>query len=280
MPIFKRNKPLKPTPHLSDIYPHAVSDYLGLRAANAQDAMIDIVHLKNGSVIRGIIIEQVINKAIKLETSDKSIFVFEMDDIEKLTKERVPTSTKATEKKEEEPLKPKREIKQKGYTNITELNFGFQDAFTTYGFHTINGYLVNPIFSVGLGVGIEAYPSSLFRSQKNTTWAMLPMFIDARANFINGPITPFLSFGAGYSIPLDESFPHTNIGGILINPSVGVKFFISKSTALNFSLGYRFQELGQKWTPYYYQTTDTSLEQTNLQRTELHFVSLKVGVTF
>lgn len=129
--------------------------------AIAQDAMIDIVHLKNGSVIRGIIIEHVINKAIKLETSDKSLFVFEMEDIEKLTKERVPVAAKASEKKEEEAPKPKREIKQKGYTNITELNFGFRDAFT-YGFHTINGYLVNPYFSVGFGVGIEAYPSSLF----------------------------------------------------------------------------------------------------------------------
>jgi len=240
--------------------------------ANAQDAMIDIVHLKNGSVIRGVIIEHVINKAIKLETSDKSIFVFEMDEIEKLTKERVPIETKASEKKEEEPPKPKREIKQKGYTNITELNFGFRDAFT-YGFHTINGYLVNPYFSVGFGVGIEAYPSSLFGQWNNETWAMLPMFIDARANFINGPITPFFSFGAGYSIPLDESFPHTNMGGVLINPALGAKFFISKSTALNFSLGYRFQELNRKFNQWQF-------GETAVQRSEHHSVTVKVGVTF
>ena len=47
----------------------------------------DVVHLKNGSIIRGIIIEQIPNKSIKIETADKSMFVFGLEDIEKITKE-------------------------------------------------------------------------------------------------------------------------------------------------------------------------------------------------
>lgn len=47
----------------------------------------DVVYLKNGSIIRGIIIEQVPNKSIKIETADRNVFVYQMEEIEKITKE-------------------------------------------------------------------------------------------------------------------------------------------------------------------------------------------------
>lgn len=52
----------------------------------------DVVYLKNGSIIRGVIIEQVPSESIKIETADKSVFVFQMDEIEKMTKE-LPSET-------------------------------------------------------------------------------------------------------------------------------------------------------------------------------------------
>ena len=54
----------------------------------AQENFQDVVYLKNGSVIRGIIIEQVPNESIKLQTKDGNLFVYRMDEIEKLTKEQ------------------------------------------------------------------------------------------------------------------------------------------------------------------------------------------------
>ncbi|MCX6278364.1 MAG: hypothetical protein NT004_09730 [Bacteroidetes bacterium] len=53
----------------------------------AQQNYQDVVYLKNGSIIRGIIIEQIPNKSIKLETAGKSVFVYQIDEIEKMTKE-------------------------------------------------------------------------------------------------------------------------------------------------------------------------------------------------
>lgn len=47
----------------------------------------DVVYLKNGSIIRGVIIEQIINQSIKIETADRSVFVYQMEEIEKITKE-------------------------------------------------------------------------------------------------------------------------------------------------------------------------------------------------
>lgn len=49
----------------------------------------DVVYLKNGSIIKGIIIEQVPNISIKIETSGGSIFVYKMEEIEKLTREQL-----------------------------------------------------------------------------------------------------------------------------------------------------------------------------------------------
>jgi hypothetical protein len=50
---------------------------------------MDIVYLKNGSVIKGEIIEQVPNQSIKIQTSDGNIFVYNFSDIEKITKETI-----------------------------------------------------------------------------------------------------------------------------------------------------------------------------------------------
>lgn len=57
-------------------------------AAVAQSNYQEVVYLKNGSIIRGVIIEQVPNKSIKIETPDRSVFVYQMDEIDKITKEK------------------------------------------------------------------------------------------------------------------------------------------------------------------------------------------------
>jgi hypothetical protein len=52
------------------------------------------VYLRNGSVIRGEIIEQVPNRSIKIETTDGNIFVFQMVEIENISK--IPLQTQST----------------------------------------------------------------------------------------------------------------------------------------------------------------------------------------
>ena len=49
--------------------------------------LIEIVHLKNGSSIRGLIIEQVPGKTLKVETLDAVVLTIEMEDVAKITKE-------------------------------------------------------------------------------------------------------------------------------------------------------------------------------------------------
>ena len=47
---------------------------------------IDVIYLKNGSVIKGVIIEQIPNKSLKIETADGSIFVYKIEQISKISK--------------------------------------------------------------------------------------------------------------------------------------------------------------------------------------------------
>jgi hypothetical protein len=49
----------------------------------------EVVYLKNGNVIRGVIIEQIPNIQLKIETAEGNVFVFQMNEIEKITKEKI-----------------------------------------------------------------------------------------------------------------------------------------------------------------------------------------------
>jgi cell division protein FtsL len=48
---------------------------------------VEVLYLKNGSIIRGMIIEQIPNEQVKIKTSDGSVFVYTMDQVLKITKE-------------------------------------------------------------------------------------------------------------------------------------------------------------------------------------------------
>ncbi len=266
---------------------------------NAQANYEDVVYLKNGSIIHGTIIEQVPNESIKIKTADGNIFVYKMDEISKLTKEEKTSTTPARHRGRD--AKDTATRKQHGYTNITELNFatdaGSSGSTTTtnssgaiigssnfggitdnvsLGLTTINGYLVLPYFSFGAGVGIHVYKGL----------ALIPLFLDLRGNFLDKRTTPFVSLGIGYSYTVQQiaSAPIKTAknetydkGGFLLNPSLGVKFFVVPKMALNLSIGYRYQKV-QLYNNNY--TYTSSYMQSNYESHTLGFFNLKFGFTF
>jgi len=66
-----------------------MSDTLG-KSSQDKPQLQDVVYLKNGSIIKGVITEQIPDVSIKIETSDGSIFVFKADEIEKIDKSKLP----------------------------------------------------------------------------------------------------------------------------------------------------------------------------------------------
>jgi len=64
--------------------------------ALAQEQYQDVLYLKNGSIIRGVVIELVPNETIKIKIDNGSIFVFKMSEVEKIEKV-------AVKRKQQEP---------------------------------------------------------------------------------------------------------------------------------------------------------------------------------
>ena len=62
----------------------------------------DVVYLKNGSIIRGVIIEQIPNESLKIQTQGGSVFVFQMSEVVRIAKEPAMVQS-AFQKSEKNP---------------------------------------------------------------------------------------------------------------------------------------------------------------------------------
>lgn len=181
--------------------------------ANAQTTQ-EVVYLKNGSIIRGIIIEQVPNESLKIQTADGSLFVYKMDEVQKITKE-IPTSYFSISSSN--PI-------QSGYRGFADI--GYTIGTGNCGedhleLSTSHGYQINPYIFVGGGAGVNYF----FDAEA----VGIPVFAHVRSEFLKSAISPFFEFKIGYSF-LDAD-------GVYFCPSIGCHFQISDSFGLSASLG-------------------------------------------
>lgn len=222
----------------------------------------DCVHLKNGSIIKGVIVEQVLGKTLTVETADGSQFVYDFCDIVKITKEKIEPSEQnrhrradsprqeppqrrdcrerygvADDKDAEvtyaepmEPLKKKRQSNlTAGYHGFFELNGGYdfvEEANLVTGVMTSHGYQFSPNLYLGVGAGLDLYDFSCVN---------IPVFAHLRTTFINSRVTPYIDLRGGYS------FGYFN--GLYVDPSVGLRFGFGKHRAgFNIGIGYTIQK--------------------------------------
>ena len=196
-----------------------------------------------------VIIEQIPNQSIKIETADKNVFVYQMGEVEKIVKE--PAKSKSGFSGNDSGLK-------QGYKGIVEAGYQLgvgEFALDRLKLNIINGYQINPYFSAGLGTGLRYY----FDSNK----VLVPFFADFRANFMNSSLSPYFSLGIGYS--LDSDF-HFKGAGMIVNPVAGVSYRISEKLVMNFGLGYEVQKL--------------KLSSGDPSASNLGAVSFSVGISF
>ena len=194
----------------------------------------EVVYLKNGSIIKGVLIEQVPNVSLKIKTSDGNTFAYQMDEVEKITKEEADDSFNRNKNRNKNGIG--KSPRTNGYRGFVELGggFGVGDGDGIFSFQTSHGYQFNPYFYLGAGMGIDYH--------FDWSTVFMPIFANIRTNFLNKSITPFFDAKIGYS-PFDGK-------GVYFNPSLGVSFGVNKRTALNFSFGYNMQIA--KTYDYYY----------------------------
>lgn len=142
--------------------------------ASAQSQYEDVVYLKNGSIIHGIIIEQTPNESIKIKTDNNNIFVYKMDEIQKMAKEE---ASQPVAKPKQSPVRHSQSIYSQtqrqprvqkrrdpffvrysfdadlGFIVGTKANFAFGD----YGETSLKSNFCRPAFSMTHGVQIYKY---------------------------------------------------------------------------------------------------------------------------
>lgn len=218
--------------------------------ANSQNNYEEVVYLKNGSVIRGVIVEQIPNKSIKIQTADRNIFVYEMDEIEKISKEDIESSSQNVRRidSDTKQVKPQGfQPKESGFWGVFDLGTITYFAQmgpnrTLFSNRIILGGRLSKHFSMGAELGFD-FGRFLISSGGfggfNTYQGILaiPVGLTTRTSFLgDSKATPFFDFGVGYHLSnFNTDFPDN---GIYFSPAVGGKFWVSNGLALTLKLGY------------------------------------------
>ena len=223
--------------------------------AIAQNTFQDVVYLKNGSIARGTIVGLVPDKFVKIETSDRKAFVYQMDEVEKITKEEIQSNKYISDKNP--PF-------IQGYQGIAEIGYGFKTGDFGTDFIKVNiihGLKVNPNFALGIGTGIRYY----YDGQRT----IVPFFADFRIKVLSYGVTPYLALGIGYSFnPLNDFEGE----GILFNPSAGVSFRVTPRSAMIIGIG--FDQQGLK---FYGWSASSGIHKITM---DLQNISINVGTSF
>lgn len=202
----------------------------------------DILSLKNGSVIKGELIEAT-GEQVKFKTADGSLWVYGMSEVISVTKEKQAEETVAEEteaapkKKKEAAPKKKKEFSKKGYRTQIEQTLEIGE-FVTFGYDAIFGYQFNSHLQLGGGIGLRA----LYEVRGRSNFGV-PLYADFKVNFLKTKVTPFFDLKAGSLITADPTF--------YISPSVGAKIHFSKARALSISTGLAWAEYDQYEFDYY-----------------------------
>jgi small nuclear ribonucleoprotein (snRNP)-like protein len=173
---------------------------------------------------------------------------------------------------------------------------------------TSHGYQINPSLFVGIGFGANLYsgdglynnyyyrgdtiggPKDVMAKMADSLKisATLPIFVDLRFNFITeGQLIPFAGLKAGYSMGLAKTELNEDDGtekrrrtetkiasvGFYVAPSIGAKYVVSPSFALNLSLGYAMQMFDLSYR-------DTKNNVINTYKKNNGGVTIKIGVEF
>jgi len=119
--------------------------------AFAQES-VDVVYLLDGSIIRGAIIEQVPNQSLKIQ-SGANLFVFQMDKIEKITKESIGENQGArpnSEPNNDSPLKTGTTLLS-GSISYSKITYDGKDIGSLTSIEPSIGYFISKSTCLNVG---------------------------------------------------------------------------------------------------------------------------------
>ena len=159
----------------------------------AQQDFQEVVYLKNGSILRGTIIEQIPNQSLKIQLNDGSVFMYEIDMVEKITKEPIYNSSPYQQRQSAN--------KDRGYEGNIYIAYGRGTGDYVAGsmqFLTKHGRRFNSHFATGFCTGLKMYfENDNISFEPTGTGYIIPVLINFKVNFLKEKVTPFISESIG-----------------------------------------------------------------------------------
>lgn len=245
-------------------------------ATQAQVTKRDVVYLKNGSIIKGSILEMVPGGSLKIETADGSIFIYKMDEVEKTTKEEVALINDVKKEVNKEDLEDT--FNPRGYFISASIgpNLRPDAGEIEYAFTLINGIQINEYLSFGIGI-----KPTTFTLEGGQSTNILPVFFDARFYIPKRRIHPMFTFQFGYTVigktNIDtpnnsyiDFVPNSNSGGIFMAVGSGMRVFINKRFSIMAEGGFNIQTLnGKTYSSYYSTNTNNYYASSDTKETNI-----------
>ncbi len=122
----------------------------------------------------------------------------------------------------------------------------FNEHFKGMHFQISGGKRLGPKLAIGGGTGFD------FQAGPNwETYTFAPVFAEVIGTPITKPWSPYYRMALGYNIPLQigpdwEGANRKYSGGILVQPSVGIRIAKKKKSSLLLEVGYKFQNTTAK----------------------------------
>jgi hypothetical protein len=221
--------------------------------------MDDVVYLKNGSEVRGRILQVYPDSVVQIMQAGGSIWNFPMQDIQMIAKEQ--------------KLRQKAAVTDlKGYQFGAGLGFLVRSGSNSTSFkapltvHVLNTYGITPAISAGAGVGLEFFQVT-----------QLPVYLDLRYYYNRRSYASFVFMQGGAMVPLGhkqrdlDGSNYKGKTGYLLNPGIGFLLPLNEKTAFSISFSYRYHELRS--------VRETPL--TDYQRTEkMNRFNIQLGFLF
>jgi hypothetical protein len=274
----------------------------------AQAGMEDVVYLNNGSVLRGIIIEQVPNKSLKVQIAGGSIFHIELNEVTRITKESMVSAPSALrDEKRSHDAYAKGDTLQRAPYEQKRRGYFFQAQILLElvqgGVRVINGYRFGRFGHLGVGIGLDMSGPSItggfghYGNNVNNVanGAYAPIFLHYSGEILNKRVTPFYALEVGYAAAVGnsgmEDYAHdaygygpnqSNLrGGAMWGLGIGVRFRTKRRVHFSLLLNVNAKNVSYREYSYWYDgVTQSYYAESNRVRATLVYPGLRFGIGF
>lgn len=224
----------------------STSRLLGQTATPPDSNCVDLVHLKNGSLFRGKLVEYKPGESLTLKTSTGLLLWFEDKKVRKIVQDCPKVRPAKTR------IARSYSFRERGIYNATRLGVLLGDAYwggsaTGAFLQHSTGWQFSRMLGAGIGLGAENFMLD------NEDAATYPVFAEMRGYFFSRRVSPYFSLAGGYAFagkvrtdPDNWSNKITDDwrGGLMARGNLGYRF----GNHFTLDIGIRLQRKTRLWT--------------------------------